>query len=133
MSAEVDLQKLCQDRPEEVIAALLDAEFFPAAIKTDIGYQRYGDDTCLGSITVGFLQDGDGLVEIDSQLDPDELTLIHRFRTFFGGGQSDRVRKALLILALAIQMDNDERPQLRDELLKNACTCPQPCVVHRKR
>lgn len=118
--------------PREVIETLLDADFFPEWIETGKGYQRYGDDQRLGSITVGCLPDGDGAIEINSQLDPNELTRIHRFRTYFGGGQSERVRKALLILALAIQMDNEELPQLRDDLIKQACTCPKSCVVHRK-
>jgi hypothetical protein len=34
-----------------------------------------------------------------------------RFRDFLGGGQSQRVRNALMILALAIELDNEDHPQ----------------------
>lgn len=132
MSTEVDLQELCEERPREVVAALLDSEFFPDWIENGVGYQRYGDDVNLGSIIVGCGPDGDGRVEVTSVIDPNDVNFIHRFRTEFGGGRSMRVRKALLILALAIQMDNEELPQLRDDLLKQACTCPKPCIVHRR-
>jgi len=38
-----------------------------------------------------------------------------RFRNTFGGGNSERVRIALMILALAIKLDNEERPQYKPE------------------
>ena len=41
--------------------------------------------------------------------------------------------RALLILALAIQMENEALSQLREDLLKQACTRPQSCIVHGKR
>jgi hypothetical protein len=119
--------------PREVIETLLNADFSPDWIESGVGYQRYGDDVNLGSITVGCGPDGDGRVEVASVIDPNDVNFIHRFRTEFGGGASLRVRNALLILALAIQMDNDERPQLREDLLKQACTCPKSCVVHGKK
>jgi hypothetical protein len=34
-----------------------------------------------------------------------------RFRNYFGGGKSLRVRNALMVLAEAIRRDNDDRPQ----------------------
>lgn len=33
------------------------------------------------------------------------------FRSYDGGGKSQRVRNALMILALAIKLDNEEYPQ----------------------
>jgi hypothetical protein len=34
-----------------------------------------------------------------------------RFRTYAGGGQSLRTRQALMVLAEAIRLDNQDRPQ----------------------
>lgn len=40
-----------------------------------------------------------------------------RFRNFFGGGMSLRTHNALKILAEAIRLDNEERPQFDRQLL----------------
>ena len=117
----------CMKAPREIIETLLNSDFFPEWIESGVGYKRYGDDVNLGLITVGCGPDGDGRVEVASVIDPNDVNFIHRFRTEFGGGSSMRVRKALLILALAIQMDNDELPQLREYLVQKACTCVKEC------
>lgn len=77
---------------------------------------RYGDDTRLGGISVVFSRDGDAWVGIDP--DPDEnMTHTLRFREpTTGGGESPRVRQALMILAMAIKADNEDQRQNRGAL-----------------
>lgn len=80
-------------------------------------YRRYEDDTMLGHLEVVIANDGDA--HISFWADPDDPYQSKawpslRFRMpFSGGGQSPRVRKALLLLALAIKLDNEEIPQDR--------------------
>lgn len=68
-------------------------------------------DDCDGrleeAIGVGLSVDGDVWLQL-----PPMVTSL-RFRTYAGGGQSPRVRNALLILAEAIRRDNEARPQRR--------------------
>jgi hypothetical protein len=69
-------------------------------------YSRLHDDhdgEFTGKISVVFSPDSDAWVYIDKR---DGL----RFRTYSGGGASLRVRNALIILALAIKLDNEEHP-----------------------
>ena len=79
---------------------------------TGVAHQRFGDDQRFGSVIVMFSCDGDAWVE--TLKDPNEFGSAQRFReTFAGGGQSRRVREAMMLLALAIIADNNERPQNR--------------------
>ena len=72
-------------------------------------YSRLHDDhdgTMQGSIVVSFNpRVGDVWVDVRH---PEHSTL--RFRDWNGGGRSLRVRNALVLLALAIKLDNDEKP-----------------------
>lgn len=107
--------EMMREQPSETILAilheLLGSAFWPQILDTKTGYRRVSDDTS-GDITVVFSQDGDGWVEVTSHLDPKEPSLIHRFRTpLFGGGESEYVRNALLILAIAIKRQNELHPQ----------------------
>ena len=73
---------------------------------------RYEDDSPKGRLAVLFSGDMDAWVEILP--DPDEMKSVLRFRvTEIGGGESARVRQALMILAMAIKADNEDRPQNR--------------------
>ncbi len=81
---------------------------WPAELKLNQGYRRLHDDhdgTRQGCINVFFSQDGDVWVSVDQP----ELGPL-RFRGPFGGSNSPRVNVALRILALAIKLDSDERP-----------------------
>ena len=93
---------------EQRIKALLEEPFWPKTLKAQESYFRTHDD-CDGDLGQGVS------VTIDPQgdvwLDTTTKMCPCRFRTFFGGGQSLRVRNALLILAEAIRLDNEERPQ----------------------
>ena len=82
---------------------------FPPGLKPMLGYRRLQDDhdgTFKGHITVMIGPDGD----IHLDFEPGEHGGGIRFRNFFGGGKSLRVHTALTILALAIKLDNEERP-----------------------
>jgi len=79
---------------------------------TDSQHQRFGDDQRLGLLMVQFSCDGDAWINILK--DPEEFGTAQRFReTFSGGGQSKRVREAIMLLALAMVADNKDRPQDR--------------------
>ena len=97
--------------PEAVIRAVLEEPCFLPTLKAGAEYSRFGDDARNGSITLLIGDDGDAHISVTSDLDPDEFTLFHRFRTFIGGGMSLRVWAALRILAVAIHIDNQEYPQ----------------------
>jgi len=107
------IRELLKTSPQEVTRVLLEESFWLSTVKTNVLYQRFEDDSRLGHIGVAFSPDSDGWIEIFSQPDPDEGTSVFRFRTYFGGGQSLRVRNALMILAEAIRLDNAEKPQHR--------------------
>lgn len=111
------IQEIVGLYPEEVMDTLLDATFWPTALKTDTVYIRRSDDTegADDTIRVSFSRDSDAWVEVLSMGDPDpeadsSFMGLHRFRSYSGGGRSLRVRNALLFLARAIQLDNEETP-----------------------
>jgi hypothetical protein len=107
------LKSLCDTHPNEVMQVLLETPFWPAGIETRENYSRFDDDTRKGLITVFFSPDGDSWIDVIAEKDPNEMIHTHRFRNYFGGGQSDRVHVALKILAAAIKMDNEDHPQDR--------------------
>lgn len=106
------IQELVSKYPEEVILAILDELPWPPSVEVQRHYIRHGDDNN-GTLTIVFGEDGDGWVEIISDTDPNDSTFSHRFRGFFGGGESLRTRTALIVLAKAIELDNKDRPQQR--------------------
>ncbi len=109
------LAHTAKEFPNEMIAALLATHWWPTHLETMENYsvKRYEDDSRFGMLTVTISEDADAWIDVLSEADPNELHTIMRFRTFIGGGQSPRVRNALLILAEAIRLDNKDRPQRR--------------------
>lgn len=91
---------------EKQLKKILETPFFPESIKPMIGYFRTHDD-CDGDrsqgISVAISNDSDAWISINQRYNS------CRYRTYFGGGLSPRTRNALLILALAIKLDNEER------------------------
>lgn len=88
---------------------LIEGAYWPASLGVRESYIRRHDDTDGETgpeqdLAVTFGPDGDAWVML-----PGLRSL--RFRTWAGGGQSLRVRNALLVLAEAIRRDNAERPQ----------------------
>lgn len=89
------------------IKEILETPFWQPTLKTETEYRRQHDDTDgkpKGGLMVMFDRMGDAYISTDNN---DWL----RFRTFGGGGQSERTRIALMILAEAIRLDNEARPQ----------------------
>jgi hypothetical protein len=90
---------------------LLEGSYWPQTIDTRVSYSRRHDDT---DGKTGPDQD----IEVTVGVDGDAWILLPgmpslRFRTWAGGGNSLRVRNALLVLAEAIRRDNAELPQQR--------------------
>jgi hypothetical protein len=112
------VQHLLLENSTEVLRAVVEGNYWPAGLRVGEPYCRVGDDTN-GNIAVSFPIDADGWISILSRLDPEEPTLSHRFRCAFGGGESLRVRNALLVLALAIKLDNDAHPQDHRRKIQN--------------
>jgi hypothetical protein len=87
---------------------VLDNLPWPEGLDTQKLYARFRDDhdgTFQGRLLVQIGPDGDAYIGTDGR--PGEMI---RFRTLLGGGNSTRVRNALVLLALAIKLDSDERP-----------------------
>jgi hypothetical protein len=84
---------------------ILETSFWPSQLSPKETYFRTQDD-CDGDLSNGmsvtFSEDGDAWI--------DTFRNCCRFRTHGGGGRSLRVRNALILLAIAIQLDNKEFP-----------------------
>lgn len=94
---------------EKKIEKLLQAIPWPEILSSQVLYSRLHDDhdgDYQGEIRLSFSPDGDAWIETTNNRLGGSL----RFRTTFGGTMSPRVRNALVILAFAIKMDNEERP-----------------------
>jgi hypothetical protein len=110
------------------IKKILEEPFWLHSLETRMTYRRLHDDhdgAYSGHIEVMFGPDGDAWVSVSSSKRNENL----RFRMFSGGGKSLRVRNALLILAEAIRLDNEEHPI--DEPLPNPVP-PPPCRFIRE-
>lgn len=95
---------------DEEIKKILETPFWPQGVDSDRAYFRTHDD-CDGNTMFGtgvaFSQDGDAWIWTTAQFAGSSC----RYRMpMIGGGRSPRVRNALLILAMAIKMDNEEAP-----------------------
>jgi hypothetical protein len=100
---------ISQETIVKAINEILNEPFWLPGLETQVAYQRIHDDhdgTFDGILSVVFGKDSDAWLQILGK-----PGVILRFRNSFGGGQSQRVRNALLILAHAIKLDNEEVPQ----------------------
>jgi hypothetical protein len=93
---------------EQIIREILEDNFWPDSVESDVAYKIQADDhqrdSGFGYLTVAFSKDGDAWIDTFT-----ESRESCRFRTFVGGGRNHRVRNALIILAEAIRLDL-ERP-----------------------
>ncbi len=92
------------------VKAILEESFWVNDLKSDTVYGRIHDDddgNRIGSLVVNFDAYGDARLKVEG-----EEGQVLRFRTSGGGGRSLRVRNALMILAYAIQLDNDRDPEM---------------------
>ncbi len=102
------LEQFPEDMIPSLIQELLELPYWPPELCADTMYARLHDDTdgedkgCIGVLIDKF-----GDVRVASDACQFEYL---RFRTDGGGGRSLRTRNALLFLALAIKLDNEERP-----------------------
>lgn len=82
---------------------VLESPWWASTLEVMTPYSRLHDDhdgEFRGNITVTLSPDGDAWVSADT------LESL-RFRTPMGGGNSPRVRNALMLLALAIKLDEE--------------------------
>ena len=88
------------------IQDILEEPFWPKELTTELEYFRTQDD-CDGDLSKGlavsFSRDGDAWIDTDREC--------CRFRSFFGGGNSLMVRNALIVLAMAIKLENEKDKQ----------------------
>lgn len=93
---------------KEDIDKVLESPYWPQELESGRPYCRTHDD-CDGDrsqqVVVTLSEDGDAWLAVTGERGS------RRFRTWHGGGMSLRVRRALLLLAVAIKRDNEERPQ----------------------
>lgn len=108
--AEISQERLIKD-----VRRVLEGNFWIPDLETMKPYSRLHDDhdgTFVGDVSVVLSQDGDAWLRIIGERTSDSL----RFRMAgftAGGGMSPRVRNALMILAFAIKLDNEENPLAR--------------------
>lgn len=96
---------------KEALNVLLEGEYWIEALCVNKLFKRKHDDTDGRDDQTQYLSlaiDPMGDVHINVPLGPWRIL---RYRTPGGGGQSERVRKALIILAEAIRRDNEKNPE----------------------
>jgi hypothetical protein len=96
-------------KPQRAVQRVLIPDYWLSSLETRQEYTRRQDDTDgqrdrRQDLTVAIGDDGDCWVRAGGGK-------LLRFRTFAGGGLSLRTRQALMVLAEAIRLDNEERPQ----------------------
>jgi hypothetical protein len=92
--------------PEKVIREVLEDYFWPKNLKHHVAYYSESDDAQRGSgegISVMATPDADFWLR--STMGPCQS---YRCRTGIGGGRNRRTRNALMILAMAIELDESD-------------------------
>jgi hypothetical protein len=95
---------------------VLEGAFWIQDLQPEVSYGRIHDDhdgTNEGVLSVSIDRQGDAFISIQSRNrgpGRNQFSDMLRFRTSGGGGMSLRVRNALMVLAEAIRLDNEERP-----------------------
>jgi len=108
MPREVSTDRLIKDTKR-----VLENPFWIQTLHPNTNYSRLHDDhdgTCEGTLNVFFDPMGDAFVSIEGPRDRPQALCYLRFRTFGGGGMSQRTRNALMILAEAMRLDNVDCP-----------------------
>jgi len=108
MKKEVSVDRLIKDAKR-----VLDNPFWIRELHADTMYARLHDDhdgTYEGALNVHFDRMGDAYVHIEGPPGKPQALCNLRFRTHGGGGMSPRTRNALMMLAEAIRLDNEENP-----------------------
>ena len=103
------MREISTDKLIKEARRVLENPFWIPTLNTDVCYQRTQDDhdgTFSGKINVLIDQMGDVWLTLDA---PENFGRMLRFRTPGGGGLSPRTRNALMLLAEAIRLDNEDR------------------------
>ncbi|MCX6795960.1 MAG: hypothetical protein NTW06_00490 [Candidatus Falkowbacteria bacterium] len=103
MPKELSLEELMKN-----VHRVLETPFWIPELSSETIYSRLHDDhdgTLEGRVSIEFNRHGDAWIDIDTRSGP-----ALRFRTLGGGGRSPRTRNALMLLALAMKLDNEEKP-----------------------
>jgi len=107
------IKKAIEDDPLEIVRTILESDF-PLTVPGAQRFRKRFEDDGRASISVVFSKDDDGWMQVIGKPDPKDFHTLCRFRTPSGKkGESPRTRVALLILAEAIRLDNEEHPQVR--------------------
>jgi len=109
MPKEASVERLLKDARR-----VLENPFWIPEVETEVAYRRLHDDhdgTREGMLIVTFSPDGDAWVTTDKHHGSSL-----RFRNHFGGGNSPRTRNALMLLALAIKLDEAEEDKVKRKL-----------------
>lgn len=108
------IRKLTEDEKADkllkTVKEFLEDPVWPPELEPMKAYIRVHDDhdgTRRGKVCVTLADDGDAWLEVE----PNHHGGALRFRSQFGGGDSPRVRAALMLLMLAIKLDSEEKPQ----------------------
>lgn len=103
-----------EKKHQKALDLLLEDSYWIDSLKAGCSYERRQDDT---DGSTEFDQALKVIIGLDSDVYVFPIFDVNggfrtlRYRNFYGGGQSQRVRNALLILAEAMRRDNEERPQ----------------------
>ena len=105
----MEVKNLSSEQIEQVVRKILEKPFWLESLRAENVFVRQHDDhhgTSEGLLSLKISCNGDVCITT-SNLPGRSLM----FRTIDGGGQSERVRNALIILALAIKIENEKDPQ----------------------
>lgn len=90
------------------IQKLVETPFWIDGLESGVGYETHDDDTPNDKVAIlRVMFSGDGDVWVAKLTDPSYASI--RKRTHIGGGKDLRTRQALMILAYAMKLDDDER------------------------
>ena len=116
---EEKVKKLLLEDCKTVIETILENLAWPREVDTDTKYFVREDDGdgAIRGISVHFLSNGDSVVDlreccIESHFTESSIYSmphIYRFRDVSGGSMNPLIQKALLLLALTIANDSDEK------------------------
>ena len=96
---------------EDLKNILEESMVWPEGLESMHRYERLHDDhdgTMVGRVAVTISEDGDAWLSTHQR-----VFQSLRFRTRMGGGRSVRVRNALLMLAFAIKLEEDEEAEAK--------------------
>ena len=106
MPKEPSLERLLKN-----VRCVLETPFWIPELNVNGVYQRLHDDIdgiFEGRIIIQFSRDGD--VWVSTDIPPNKSLRFRMAGYLTGGGRSPRTRNALMLLALAMKLDNEEKP-----------------------